>query len=278
MKLINNNLQNRCGVYILTNLENGYKYIGSSKNLKKRLKKHVWDLKNSKHSNQHLQNAWNKYGEDSFEYGILCICSEIEQFNKEQQMIDFFNPEYNIQTDVINFSLNTETKLKISNTLQNKYESGFTNASKYKTNVYIYDIINWKLIKKCTHLSEAANILYNKCGTLKNSQVDKALLKGQFVVLSKEFNNIITLKNYVNKNILTYKTQDKRISFLIIEKLKKLHYFKNIKMAVDYIKCSSVSTLKKHIKNTKSNPYLIPNTNFKMYTSDKYIPIEDKAS
>lgn len=56
--------------YIITNLENGNRYIGSSIDLYERLKRHFYELNNNCHSNPHLQNAWNKYHEDNFDYGI----------------------------------------------------------------------------------------------------------------------------------------------------------------------------------------------------------------
>lgn len=52
------------------------------------------------------------------------------------------------------------------------------------------------------------------------------------------------------------------------------YYFKSTKKAADFMKCSSQHTLKKHANNTKENPYIIPNTNFKMYMSSEYIPYE----
>ena len=61
----------KCGIYIITNLQNGKRYIGSSKNLYERLYKHFYDLENNKHSNTYLQNSWDKYGGESFIYGIL---------------------------------------------------------------------------------------------------------------------------------------------------------------------------------------------------------------
>lgn len=88
MRQINEKLKEKCGIYIITNINNGNRYVGSSKNMFNRLRDHIWDLQSNRHINSHLQNAWNKYGEENFEYGILCICTEEEKLNKEQFFID----------------------------------------------------------------------------------------------------------------------------------------------------------------------------------------------
>lgn len=51
------------GVYQIYNKETNKRYIGSSINIERRLKEHKRNLKANRHSNQHLQNAWNKYQE-----------------------------------------------------------------------------------------------------------------------------------------------------------------------------------------------------------------------
>ena len=48
------------GIYKITNLTNGMVYIGSSINIEIRLKHHFRELKNNRHKNRHLQNAFNK--------------------------------------------------------------------------------------------------------------------------------------------------------------------------------------------------------------------------
>ena len=71
------------GVYKITCIENGMIYIGSSKNISGRLSKHKNLLKNNKHHNQYLQNSFNKYGENSFEFHVLEVCDnriESEQY------------------------------------------------------------------------------------------------------------------------------------------------------------------------------------------------------
>lgn len=54
------------GIYMILNIINNKMYIGSSKNVKRRLQEHKRELRKGIHINKHLQNAWNKYGEENF--------------------------------------------------------------------------------------------------------------------------------------------------------------------------------------------------------------------
>lgn len=61
-----------CGIYKIVNKETNYCYVGQSTKVKKRIKEHFRLLRLNKHSNQHLQNSYNKYGAASF-YGEVEI-------------------------------------------------------------------------------------------------------------------------------------------------------------------------------------------------------------
>lgn len=79
-------------IYQIKNLQNGRVYVGSSGNLKKRWKEHKNDLKNGAHHSQKLQNAWNKYGEDSFEFSILeAVFDKAKLLEQEQYWIDLLS-------------------------------------------------------------------------------------------------------------------------------------------------------------------------------------------
>ena len=84
------------GIYQIINKVTHHKYIGSSYNLLKRFKDHKILLKYNKHSNRHLQNAWNKYREEAFEFKTLIYCDINNLLLFEQIFIDYINPEYNI--------------------------------------------------------------------------------------------------------------------------------------------------------------------------------------
>lgn len=96
---MNNSNNKISGVYCIINVQNGKKYVGSSKNIYSRWLKHRATLRGNYHANSYLQNAWNKYGEDSFHFFILCKCSEESLLEREQEYIDKLNPEYNIMLE-----------------------------------------------------------------------------------------------------------------------------------------------------------------------------------
>jgi group I intron endonuclease len=84
------------GIYCIKNLANGNCYIGSSVNIRLRWHEHKYELKNNKHHSRHLQNAYNKYGIELFEFKILINCEVCELLTIEQQFIDSFKPKYNV--------------------------------------------------------------------------------------------------------------------------------------------------------------------------------------
>jgi len=81
------------GIYIIRNIESGKVYIGSAVKLNKRKSDHFSELQSGKHHNQHLQNAYNKYGVDAFEFAVLVRCKKdelVHGINYEQQAIDLY--------------------------------------------------------------------------------------------------------------------------------------------------------------------------------------------
>lgn len=70
------------GIYGIRCLANGRVYVGQSQNMKKRWRSHKRELLKGTHYNDHLQNAWNKYGEDSFAF---FVCEAVPQ---EEHLIE----------------------------------------------------------------------------------------------------------------------------------------------------------------------------------------------
>ena len=76
-----------CGIYMIQNLVNFKIYIGQSVNIEDRWKGHINAFNKGKGINKHFQNSWDKYGEDNFEFTILCECDESQLNTMEEYYI-----------------------------------------------------------------------------------------------------------------------------------------------------------------------------------------------
>jgi len=116
-----------CGIYKIENLVDGKIYVGSSIELIKRKSKHFYLLRKGIHDNIHLQNAYNKFGENSFVFIILEYCVVENLIDRENYYIFAYksnegNYGYNLAT-VNEFRRNTfnqEVKVKLSKFNQEK--------------------------------------------------------------------------------------------------------------------------------------------------------------
>lgn len=121
----------KSGVYQIYNPINEKRYIGSSIDIARRLKEHRRDLIGNRHHNEHLQNAWNKYG-DVLEFKPLEYCEPENLLELEQLYIDYYNSadrQFGYNIDAIadhakpGFHLSEETKMKISKSNSGKKRS-----------------------------------------------------------------------------------------------------------------------------------------------------------
>ena len=80
-----------CGIYCIENLINQNKYIGQSNDIYTRWKEHKFELNKNTHHNRYLQNAWNKYGTENFQWNILEECEYEKCFDREIYYIQLFN-------------------------------------------------------------------------------------------------------------------------------------------------------------------------------------------
>jgi len=70
-----------CGIYKLVNTVTGQCYVGQSQRCRKRIKEHFRLLRNNKHSNEHLQHSFNKYGENSFYGAVEIECNDLNELD-----------------------------------------------------------------------------------------------------------------------------------------------------------------------------------------------------
>jgi len=120
----------KSGIYKITNAINGKIYIGSSSNLYNRKHHHFSKLKHNKHSNQHLQNSYNKYGKENFKFDIIKRCKIDVLLLEEQYYLDNILCDYNkriIAESNRGWKMSQDTKDKIS-----KANTGRINTEEYK--------------------------------------------------------------------------------------------------------------------------------------------------
>lgn len=80
---------NIIGIYKIENLTNGKKYIGQSCDIMKRWADHRWALENDRHTNGHLQNAWNK-AQGHFDFSVIETCEAEELDAREEYWIAYY--------------------------------------------------------------------------------------------------------------------------------------------------------------------------------------------
>jgi group I intron endonuclease len=95
-------------IYQIRNTINNKIYIGSTNNIRKRCNNHRSKLNNNIHENQYLQQAWNKYGENNFEFSII---EEVQDFNRIEKEIFYLNEKRSYERHIgYNFDKNPTDK------------------------------------------------------------------------------------------------------------------------------------------------------------------------
>lgn len=87
------------GIYKITNRINNRCYIGYSTNLKQREKSHFMTLKSGKHYSLLMQEDYNIYTKNNFNFEIIChlykSVTKWDMIDFEEFFIKLHKPEYN---------------------------------------------------------------------------------------------------------------------------------------------------------------------------------------
>lgn len=122
-----------CGVYQIKNKVDGKVYVGSSVNIERRWKSHISELNKGCHNNAHLQNAWNKYGENVFEFSILELTTREDLRSRENYYLQLLrctdrNIGYNMLSDTnvgLGVRASDEVRQKISAACSGKLNGNY---------------------------------------------------------------------------------------------------------------------------------------------------------
>ena len=71
-----------CGLYKIVNEVTKQCYVGQSRRVRKRLREHFRLLKLGKHTNRHLQSAYDQYGASVFRGEIEVECESLEELSR----------------------------------------------------------------------------------------------------------------------------------------------------------------------------------------------------
>jgi group I intron endonuclease len=112
------------GIYTIENIITKKLYVGYTESFNDRFNNHISTLNRNVHKNEHLQKAWNKYGQSNFSFEILITCS-VDLLESEEHywcnILDTHNPKhgYNIKaTHPEKGKMTSVDKLRISNKLK----------------------------------------------------------------------------------------------------------------------------------------------------------------
>lgn len=213
------------GIYSITNKKNGKRYIGLSKTLKKRFRRHETNLKKNKHHNDHLQFAYNKYGKENFEYEIIKECPIDKLVEEEENYINYYDSAnrtkgYNILESATENPVNKkEVRDKIS-----KSQTGKKHTSEWKEKASY-----WNRGKR--------NAMYGQPGTWRGKKFSKTHRENIAKSLSKShIPDGHALYQEWKKNKSTYELADKYNCdrSTICRRIKKCGYAFESKNSTEY--------------------------------------------
>lgn len=270
---LTNEIPNIPGIYKFTNKTNGKIYIGSSQNLRTRYFKHIGLLKNNKHHSNHFQNAWNKYGENNFNYEIVECVEKIEfLLNREQYYLDnlLFANEYinklNSKFLKLGYNINPSASNRLGTTqnLESIQKSVKNNPNRKE--ILQYDF-NGNFIKEWNSGSEASRELQlTKTGISKCCNHNSEYCGNFIFIFSDELDLNIDYLNSLKENPYIKKVWNKGLKiereknnfdFILFDRYGRyVDLFKFQKEICNEIQCTSANLSKAKNKKIVKNYYI----------------------
>ena len=117
-------LKEKSGIYLWTDLKEKKQYVGSSKDLYRRLLEYLNKNNLLNHLGMDICAVLSERGLADFEYTILEYCSPGERLDRENFYIDKYNPEYNTTRALTNeeYSVRKQEQIVLGDILARKQE------------------------------------------------------------------------------------------------------------------------------------------------------------
>lgn len=228
---------NKPGIYKITNIINNKCYIGCCTNFQRRYRKHLCVLKKQKGVNKHLQNAWNKYGEENFVFEIVEIVDYIKNdaelkksLNiKEQYWVNVLNPCYNIRKICVNTNLGCHWNL--SEDTKQKFRNGNRKGkNNYSARPVVLIDLTGNLVAKFDCCKECADYLgIGSANIVTCCKRQTKTLKNTYISLYKnEWDSFYSKNKEALCNLLKSSSKEHKAH---IRSLSRLNYYKNNEQA-----------------------------------------------
>ena len=199
------------GIYAIVNKITGDMYIGQTKvSFETRWQHHVADLKANRHANDYLQKAWNKYGEEAFEFKTIHICDELDILNDLEiyyiKKYDTFNNGYNLTSggDSFDGEISEETRLKMIHQckIAARNNSDYTENQIAKVKELLVDE---KYVGKLSKISKLTGVRENVISSVRaltswvdvKSELNKEIIK----INDKETRNKNIIIDFINNKL-----------------------------------------------------------------------------
>lgn len=171
-------------------------YIGSSILLDYRKRNHFNNLKNNTHNNEHLQNAYNKYGKHNFKWDI------IEYISKEDKELLINREEY-----WISIFQSLDKNLGYNKRTADRYNNGFKGTGHIVKGENNHRAISYKIINIYTNeIYEGRCVAeFARNMNIKGAEGYFLLLNGRINIWNKKFVTEDSLKrlnffSFINKD------------------------------------------------------------------------------
>ena len=223
-------LKNKRGIYMLFNVYNNKCYVGSTNNFYRRKNEHFNYLRNNKHHSDHLQKAYNKYGEDKFIFIVLEEC-KIENFiSREIFWIKIKNSldskyGYNIAIPQKNESLipREETTLK---KIVNSYNQ-FYKDNRISLEEFIQGKRAKDLLEKFGAQNKERTLVFNKNTGIKEYEFESIIQSALFFNCEvKKISEVCNRKRFSYKGYIFVKEKDydPLLEYKKVSKAKESYY------------------------------------------------------
>lgn len=211
-----------CGIYCIENLINHKKYVGQSIDIHARWKQHRSLLERGIHSNEKLQNAWNKYGADNFVFYVVQENDVLELDYWEKYYIslyDSYKHGYNKDLGgVYNRIISDETRQKMSQRMQNLTDDEREKYRLGQPSRPIYQIdMNGEIVKEWYGAREASKKLnFNQSAIFECLHHTRWTYRGYIWLFVDEIDSFV-LGEYKNRRTQSRKVAQKTLDGTLVK-------------------------------------------------------------